>query len=233
MYIRATLILAVFAMLLGCAANELIDSNRSAEPMPDDVPHSYRLLGRPQNVSYGAARRLSVSIEIPLGRTREEVEATLRKAALDLDAQERPDAIMVFGYRQGDDHQGAYTVGRAIYAPNGKWEDAHKRAPKQFAIDIATIYFETDTVPEAYRPGKTVVLRSADGDDIGISRTAESWHEKDMIIRVPGGTEAKILQRREFPITPNLLWVRYQVEFRVRNRTIRGWVAKFNVEPPD
>ena len=103
----------------------------------------------------------------------------------------------------------------------------------QFAIDLGTIYFETGTVPKAYRPGNTVALRSADGDDIGISRTAESWAEKDMIIRVPGGTEAKILQRREFPITPNLLWVRYQVEFRVRNRTIRGWVAKFNVEPPD
>lgn len=233
MYIRATLILAILAMLLSCAANELIDSNRSAEPMPDDMPHSYRLLGRPQNVSYGAARRLSVSIEIPLGRTREEVEATLRTAALDLDAQERPDAIMVFSYRPGDDHQGAYTVGRAIYAPNGKWEDAHRRAPKQFAIDIGTIYFETGTVPEAYRPGNTVALRSADGDDIGISRTAESWHEKDMIIRVPAATEAKILQRREFPITANQLLVRYQVEVRVRNRTIRGWVAKFNVEQPD
>ncbi len=206
MYTRATLILAILAMLLSCAANELIDSNRFAEPMPDDVPHSYQLLGRPQDFSYGASRRLSVSIEIPLGRSKEEVEATLRKAALDLDAQERPDAIMVFGYRPGDDHKAAYTVGRAIYAPNGKWEDADKRAPKQFAIDLGTIYFETGTVPKAYRPGNTVALRSADGDDIGISRTAQSWHEKDMIVRVPAGPRPRSSSEESSPSRPICSW---------------------------
>ena len=88
------------------------------------------MVGAPENSSIPAAKRVSAKIVIPEGRARQEVIATLERAARELSDKTNADAAMVFAYRPGDPTDGMFTVGRAVYAPGGKWESATSNESK-------------------------------------------------------------------------------------------------------
>ena len=192
---------------------------------------SYRRLGSVEDMSYSNVKRLNIRIEIPLHRTREEVEATLKKAALTLykNEQRRPKAISVFAYMPGDDHESAFTVGKADYAPNGKWADAGKRAPMKFSIDIGTVYFDVLKLTERFASGTQIQLRSPNGDPIRISRTTDDWSDRQMVTSVPEGTLVEIVDRKVWALTSEYFEIWFRVRLKHQGKEIAGWVRRINV----
>jgi hypothetical protein len=99
----------------------------------------YRQAGSVEDTSYLGIRRFSIRIAIPPGHSRDEEAEALKEAAVHLAQREGANATIVFAYRPGDDTTRVYTVGRAIFAPNGRWEDAGSSAPKSVTIDWQTV----------------------------------------------------------------------------------------------
>ena len=193
---------------------------------------SYKQLGRIDDLSYANVERLSIRIEVPLSRTHEEVEGTLKQAALDLYEKERrrPKAISVFAYMPGDDYESVYTVGKADYAPNGKWEDAAQRAPMKFSVDLGTAYFEVSKLAEKYGRGTEIQLKSPSGDAVKISGSTDDWSDRQIIESVPPETPVEVVDYKVWALTSTNFTIWYRVKLQHRGRVITGWVRRSNVE---
>jgi hypothetical protein len=122
-------LLGLALIMTGCKAPQDGQAPPAAAP--------YEQVGPTQDTSFGKIRRVSMRITIPDGHSRAEISAALSKAAEELAIRERADATMVFAYRPGDDTTGVYTVGRAIYAPDGRWENAGQEGAKRAVVDLA------------------------------------------------------------------------------------------------
>jgi hypothetical protein len=81
-------------------------------------------------------------IVIPVGRTREEVRETFKRAMRDLLGQRNADAAIVWGYSPNDPLDSSYTVGMATFAPNGVWSKAGDGKPKRVIIELTASYFK-------------------------------------------------------------------------------------------
>jgi len=189
---------------------------------------SYRPLRPPEDYSYADIKRLSVAVEVPLGRSEEEVKKTLERAALEIAERQTPNALMVLGYRPGDDGKGIYTAGRAILAPNGRWGDAAKEAQTGIAVDVARAYF----APQATLcPGDEAILLPSPGGTVDLSRERDDWTEENIVLRVERRTPAKVLKRHEEALTPDRLFIRYLVQVTNGKRDVKGWVHDWDVKP--
>ncbi len=192
--------------------------------LSEDVQNtSYTQVGKIEDSSLAMARRFSSRIVIPLGRSREEVKATLERAAKELMEKTNADAIMIGAYRPGDPTRGIYSVGQAIYAPNGKWEDAAKNSQKQLIISINKLYF---TPPDSSgKTGDTISLQNSTNDYVSISMKYGSWHDNDIIAQVQNGTKAMILERKSEPVG-NEEFIRYRILTLGSDKKYEGWVHK-------
>ena len=66
---------------------------------------------------------------------KEHSQMELKRVAEEVIAQAPPvDAIVVFLYLPDSEPTGAYTAGKGTWAPDGKWEDAGKPAPKKLVM---------------------------------------------------------------------------------------------------
>ena len=217
-------------------------TRRGAEAAKSSAGNTtYRLISV-EEISVALARRYRARIEITRGRTREELEATLKRAAREICAKRNADAVIVFAYRPGDDTHGVYSVGRAEYAPNGVWADEanpRKRdSPKDFAIDIGAVYFfDESTLHEpgtvVYLRVKSESLRRGAPNLVSVSKEHDEWGEETVIARVRRGTSATILERRSTVITSDDLFTRYRVSVRHDTTIVQGWVHHSDVRGPD
>jgi len=192
-----------------------------------DDQTSYTQYGESEDVSYLGAMRFSSRIIVPLGRTREELTATLNRAASELAKETNADAVMVFAYRPKDDTASAYTAGRAIYAPNGDWGSAASEAPMKLTVDLNDLYFAAPT--KLIANGDAVILTTSFGSEVGISRKYGSWMDEDILARVPVGTKATILESRSQPMGDQE-FVRYRIQTTARGKEISGWVHDYNID---
>jgi hypothetical protein len=198
----------------------------ACEPAPQSSAYppertSYVSVGGPENADFLKISRLTSRIVVPLDRTREELTATLEQAAREFAKESEADAVMVFAYRPGDDPSGMYTAGRAIYAPNGKWEDAGEDGPMQVQVALNELYFASPVVHLAV--GDTVSLHSSFGDDVALSREYGTWGDEDIVARVPNGAQAVIVESRSQPMG-NRAFVRYRVRSLSAGGRHVGWV---------
>lgn len=193
---------------------------------------SYRQLGGVEDLSHAKAKRLSFRIEVPLHRTRKEIEATLKKSVLDLykKRQSRPKAISVFAYMPGDDFESAFTVGKAIYAPNGKWEDATKRGTMKFSFDIGTVYFDVSKLTEQFASGTQTQLKSPDSNFVRISQSTDDWSDRKMVASVPEGTLVEIMDHKVLAYTSGFYEIWFRVQLKQHGKKIEGWVRQNNIE---
>jgi len=185
---------------------------------------SYTMVGAPENSSIPAAKRVSAKIVIPEGRARQDVIATLERAARELSDKTNADAAMVFAYRPGDPTDGMFTVGRAVYAPGGKWESATSNESKSITTELGELYFS----PKKQQPANSeiVTLKSAYLDYVAVSNDYGNWNDGNIIARVNNGTKAEILEIRKQPIGNQEL-VRFRV--RIQSSTpAEGWVHSFD-----
>ncbi len=198
-----------------------------SSPTFSDEQTSYSQSGEIEDASYGDVKRVSGRIVVPLGRTKEELTATLDRAAREIGKETNANAVMVFAYRPQDDPSGQYTAGRAVYAPNGKWEEATSSAPMRVSVDLNDLYFAPPTNRIAI--GETIRLKTSLDDVIAVSKEHGSWSDEDIIAHVSVGTEATILERRSEPMGDQE-FVRYRIRVTDRGREINGWVDGSNVE---
>ncbi len=221
------------------SAVSLLACNRDPEPDPNSAwmiggspPASiapekttYTQVGPGEDISYATVRRYSSRIIVPPGRSRLEVRATLERAARALADSTHAHAVMVLAYRQGDDPDGIFSAGRAVYSPNGRWEDADTGGMMAMTMELAELYFAPPDTSGA--PGDTVVLAESAFPRVSVS---EDFGNTNIIARVPNGTRAVILERRSHPIIDQEL-VRYRVRTLGPGTRHTGWVHKFNTQP--
>jgi hypothetical protein len=219
--------IALIALSLGACESAPDAGTEAASAVPGSAASSaertsYTQIGGVEDVSHALARRFSSRVVVPLGRTREEVTATLERAARDMAEENDANAVMVFAYRPGDRPEGIYSVGRAIYAPGGKWENADDGGPMQVTVDLSDLYFAPPDISGS--PGDTVALGNPYGDRVSLSGEYGTWGDDDIVARMPNGTRGVILERKSQPMGDQE-FVRYRI------RTLgpagrEGWVHK-------
>lgn len=169
-----------------------------ASPLP--MRTDYSVATPIEDSSTAGAKRFALRIFIPLGRTREEVTATLDLAVRELATKTNADAAIVWAYRPEDnpsDEMGAgYTVGMATYAPFGDWSRAREGGEKRVVIDLAKLYFSAPI--DKPKPSDVITLSREKEDEIEVHNSAEEWGE-NIEGKVANGTKAKVLEIRTFP----------------------------------
>ena len=182
---------------------------------------SYKEVGDIKDLSYKNVKRISILISIPQGRTKEEVKATLERAAKEIGEREKPNALAVKGFAEDDKFRhGTYTAGEAIYAPNGKWEDAALSNPISISVKLGTLYFQNEKKLLVPQKNDTVTLVSKSGKPIKISNKRNSWVDEDIIAKFPAGEKAVVIEIYEEALSPDYKFVRYLI--KVDN--VKGWV---------
>ena len=224
--------LCVFLIaVVGCESNSRKEKKSTVSVPPvstfSDEHTSYTRVSKIEDVSYANVKRVSRRIVVPLGRTKDQLTATLDRAARELAKEAHANAVMVFAYRPGDNQSGQYSAGRVGYAPNGRWEEAASSAPMRVSVDLNDLYFAPPK--DQITNGEAISLKAPRGGLIELSKGYGSWAEEDIIARVPEGTEATIVNRRAEPMG-NQEFVRYRVRVSDRGREVNGWVHQWNVE---
>lgn len=193
-------------------------------PGPSAPPStSYEVVGPIRDLSYLNVKRVSASIVIPPGRSREIVIATLERAARELGESARAKAASINAYRNREEAKGGpYTIGRAIYAPNGKWEEAHTGQQMRVSVVLGELYFSPK--PDRLEPSDVVVLTSKDGDRIALSSKWDIWEEAYIIGYIRPGTRATVIRCHTSALTASIELVRYLIRVDEGGQVLTGWV---------
>jgi len=227
----------IIIIILNLLLFAIITANQSSDaetPKETILRTSYKEVDKIRDVSMsgGRIKRIVARIVIPLGRTEEEVRATLKRAAIEIGTRERAKATTVKGYRPQDKiRTGVWMAGQATYAPNGKWVDASIKAPMAVSVEFSkdSLYFKKDDPPTKTEEKQNPILISKSGKPINISRERDSWTDEDIIAKIPSGTHALVLQRHEEAMTPDMLFVRCRVRVNWKGKKIEGWVHGFDI----
>lgn len=217
----------IISILLFCAifACNSEQKNRDIK-ISDNLSTSYEEVDGIKDVSMhgGTIKRIVVHIIIPLGRTEEEIRATLKKAAIEIGTREKAKATTVNGYRPQDDRSGVWTAGRAIFAPNGKWENAGDNAPMAVTVevDMNSLYFQKEH--QEFYKDQEFILVSRDSAPVEISKYRDRWEDNDIVAKIPVGTPIQLIEAYKVPMTPDKLFVRYHISVVWKGKTLDGWV---------
>jgi len=131
-------------------AYQLVRDKRRRDPLADcPLPEGqagpqYEVVGE-EWLDFSRAKRRSVRVLVPPGLSREELRYNLKHCAATQFNEFKPDAVNVFAYWKhpdGYDIDGAYTAGRAVFAPFGEWG----RALDGLAYNISTEEFDYSLV---------------------------------------------------------------------------------------
>jgi len=86
----------------------------------------YKVLGI-RDVSSTTASRKEINVSLPKGLDKEGIENNLRCAAKELYEEEKPDALIVYGYLESRTTDSSNVVGQLTFAPYGDWARASER----------------------------------------------------------------------------------------------------------
>lgn len=205
--------------------------------VPGDFKPAYKI-AETRDVSTGNAKRYAVSITLPAGLKKEEVEQNFKHAVLQTYKDKKPDAITIWGYQNGDDVKQPFTVGDAVFAPNGKWESAGEGAGSlqnyQTIVKVKDSYLNAENdlsvgAEITLTALKSDVLKDKDTTSVRIWNDYGNRNDSNILMKVPNGTKAKILEKKQTGAGDYISTV-YKVE--VKQKT--GWVDFFDVkEYPD
>lgn len=223
---KISLIMMVSCLIcfIGCSTTDVEEKNpQNTEKLETTIAEnsSYKEVGTIKDLSFGKTKRIEALISIPRGRTEEEVKATLKRAAKEIGKRKKPNALVVKGFAEGDNYRhGTYTAGEAIYAPNGRWEDASTSAPMSIQVKLGSLYFQDEKASLVPQKNDEVTLVSKNNELIKLSKNRDSWSDEDIIAKLPAGKKAVVLERYEEALSPDHKFVRYLI--KVDN--IKGWV---------
>jgi hypothetical protein len=164
--------------------------------------------------------------------SREQLTSALTDAVKAISLKYGGNAAMVFAYRAQDKDiaNSAWTVGKAVYAPNGRWEDAAEAMAMKVSVELGDLYFQKQA-KDVPKKGTEITLKSANGTAVSVSRSRDVWTEDHIITKVPSGTPATVVSRYEKALSANYVFVRYQISASLQGRTVEGWVHEEEVTP--
>jgi len=190
----------------------------------------YKQIGKIEDDSYGNVRRVSARIVVAEGLSEAKVTEILTVAVKALATKYNANSSMVFAYRSKDKDivKSTWTVGKAVYAPNGKWEDAEKDAEKKVVVQLGRIYFQSEKI-DIPKTGSEITLTSKKENPIKISRLRDAWTSDQIIAQIPAGTSATILERYEKALSSDFIFVRYRIKTSYQGKEVEGWVFGNNI----
>jgi len=175
-----------------------------------------------------------VSTTLPANLKKEEVEQNFKYAILQTYKDKKPHAITIWGYQDGDDIKQPFTIGDAVFAPNGKWESAGDGDGSlqnyQTIIKIKDSYLNaknTISVGDvvtlmAYNSD---VVKAKDPNSVRVWNDYGNRYDTNILTKVTNGTKAKILEKKQMGAGDYIETV-YKVE--VNQKT--GWVDFFDIK---
>ena len=215
-------------------ASPLPQTIESILGLPEDFESSYKIV-EIRDASLGSVKRLAVSIALPAGLKKEEAERNFKHAILQIYKERKPDAITIWGYREGDDIKQPFTVGDAVFAPEGKWENAGGGGGAnlqnfQAVINVKDSYLNDEKTIAAgdlvtLTAFKSDVLKNQDAGSVRVWNDSGNRYDSNILTRVPNGTKARILETRQ-SAGGDYASIVYKVE--VQGKT--GWVDFFDVK---
>ncbi|HEX9929052.1 MAG TPA: hypothetical protein VGB02_11005 [Pyrinomonadaceae bacterium] len=179
-------------------------------------------------------KRYAVSIMLPANLKKEEVEQNFKHAILQTYKDKKPDAITIWGYQDGDDIKQPNTVGEAVFAPNGKWENASESSRSlqnyQTIIKVKDSYLnanKTISVGDVVTltAFKSDVVKDKDTNSVRIWNDYGNRYDSNILIKVPNGTKAKIVEKKQTGAGDYISPV-YKVEVNPKT----GWVDSFDIK---
>jgi hypothetical protein len=57
----------------------------------------------------------------------------------------------------------------------------------------------------------------------------DKWGKEYILAKIPSGTPAKLLNTHKTALSPEMLFVRYQVSVNWEGKTIKGWVHEKDI----
>ena len=201
--------------------------------VPGDFKPAYKIAER-RDASSGNAKRYVVSIMLPASLKKEEVEQNFKHAILQTYKEKKPDAITIWGYRNGNDIKQPFTVGDAVFAPNGKWESAGESDKSmqnyQTIIKIKDNYLNAENEISVgdevtLTALKSEVLKDKDATSVRIWNDYGNRDDSNILMKVPNGTRAKILEKKQTGAGDYISTV-YMVELKQKT----GWADFFDIK---
>jgi len=201
--------------------------------LPDDFKPAYKIADT-RDASLSNIKRVTVSIALPPGLKKEEIEQNFKHVILQIYRNKKPHAITVWGYRNGDDITQPSTVGDGVFAPNGKWERAGESDGSlqnyQTIIQVKDSYLKTKN---DISPGdevtltalKSDVLKDKDATSVRIWNDHGNRYDSNILMKVPNGTKVKILEKKQTGAGDYISTV-YKVEVKQKS----GWVDFFDIK---
>jgi hypothetical protein len=205
--------------------------------LPDNFKPAYKI-AETRDVSFSMVKRYVVSVILPPSLGKEEVEQNFKHAILQTYRDKNPNAITIWGYQNGDDIKQSFTVGDAVFAPNGKWENAGDSDGSlrnyQVVINVRDSYLSTDkplSVGDVITlvAFKSDVFKDRDTSSVRVWNDYGNRYDSNILMKVPNGTKAKILEMKQTG-AGNYASTVYKVEVKQKV----GWVDFFDIkEYPD
>lgn len=201
--------------------------------LPADFKSAYKIADT-RDVSFSNVKRYAVSIMLPASLKKEEVEQNFKHAILQVYKDKKPNAITIWGYRDGDDVKQSYTVGEAVFAPNGKWESAAESGGSlqsyQTIIKVKDSYL---TAKNTISVGdevtlvalKSDVVKDKDATSVRIWNDYGNRYDSNILAKVPNGTKAKILEVKQTGAGDYVSMV-----YKVQIKQTTGWVEFFDIK---
>ncbi len=112
--------------------------------VPADFKPVYQVT-KVEDVSFAAASRKAIKVSLPEGLDRATLDLNLKQAAKEAYLKDKPDALIIHGYRQGELNDAPYTVGMLTFAPYGDWSRAKEKPgldKYQAVIEVRDDYFQ-------------------------------------------------------------------------------------------
>lgn len=242
------LILALILSLAGCNSNRssktastVTNNSVPTQPktielvlsLPDNFKPSYKI-AETRDVSFSTVRRYVVSIMLPSNLSKEEVEQNFKHAILQTYKDKKPNAITIWGYQNGDDVKQSFTVGDAVFAPNGKWENAGDSDGSlqnyQVVINLKDSYLNPKNTLSVGAVITLVALKSnlvkdKDTNSVHVWNDYGNRYDSNILMKVPSGTKAKILEKKQTG-AGDYISIVYKVE--VKGKV--GWVDFFDIK---
>ncbi len=196
--------------------------------LPPDFKPAYTI-AEVRDVSFAATTRHVVSIKLPSNLQKEVLEQNFKHAIKDTYLKKKSNAISIWGYRNSDSVDATFTVGEAVFAPNGSWEDAmnYSSADLDHYEILVKIKDQYLNPIQLLSIGTNVFLESKTFEYVFVSDSASAWHDENRVAKLTNGTSAKILEAKEFPMAGDFSTT---VRYRIKAGKVEGWVFGSDVE---
>jgi len=188
-------------------ASKPAGTTQALSPVP-----AYEIL-EVQDVSTAGVSRLQVRIRITQAATEAQLRLISEEVVVAQQKTTFYSAIALFFYLPGTDPHGVYTGGGAVWAPNGRWEDANlakmgNYAQHRLQVTVGSVLKNTPTssdtdIPESVR--RQIYYNLVVAQDSGMG-TDESYTYIARKHGIPESTVEKIARegtRRSWPIPPS------------------------------